>query len=207
MAIIWYEISGKICSNRNQFLFFNLNIFQTFPKKFFNPDHSENYAMDDKITKKNRIINLNFSGDISSPTGSTVCENIEVVSRDLVSQSRFRPCGNDDGPYEVEVTISAGKLIFRIIDCNKTELPSLILSIRPYMGLIRDYFMLCESFLDARANGNPSRLEAIDMGRRALHNEGADLLLQRLADKIEMDHKTARRLFTLICVLHGKSDI
>lgn len=155
--------------------------------------------------KKNRIRNLFFSGKLPARTGTTICENIEIVSRDLVAQNSFRPIDDNSGPYDMEISIQEGKMIFRIINSEKQELPSLILSIRPYMSLIRDYFMLCESYLDARNNGTPSRLEAIDMGRRALHNEGADLLMQRLSHKIEMDHKTSRRLFTVICVLHGKT--
>ena len=81
----------------------------------------------------------------------------------------------------------------------------LVLSLKPYKRLVKDYFMIVRSYDEAMREGKPSRIEAIDMGRRGLHNEGAESLQERLADKISMDFDTARRLFTLICVLHAQN--
>ena len=93
-------------------------------------------------------------------------------------------------------------LVFRFKNSRSEELPLLAISPRPYKKLIQDYFMMVESYEQVRHEGNPYKLEAIDMGRRGVHNEGATLLKERLAEKIEMDFETARRFFTLICVLH-----
>ncbi|NCC21769.1 MAG: UPF0262 family protein [Alphaproteobacteria bacterium] len=151
-----------------------------------------------------RIRSLHFAGDLPESLGKTPCENVQTTVRDLVADSLFRPVENENGPYDVELAIIEGRLALKITESTGKDLPILVLSVRPYQKLISDYFILCQSYQEARQNAGPSRLEAIDMGRRALHNEGADLLQTRLADKVEMDHRTARRLFTLICVLHGR---
>lgn len=93
-------------------------------------------------------------------------------------------------------------LRFRISDQGETELSTFTLSLSSLQSIIKDYFLICESYVNAIRTLPPSRIEAIDMGRRGLHNEGADLLRDRLADKVTMDKDTARRLFTLICVMH-----
>ena len=93
--------------------------------------------------------------------------------------------------------------MFRIANEADHDLPMLVLSIKPYQKLIREYFMIVQSCDEAKREGKPSQIEAIDMGRRGLHNEGAEMLMERLREKIQMDLDTARRLFTLICVLHG----
>jgi uncharacterized protein (UPF0262 family) len=96
--------------------------------------------------------------------------------------------------------------VFEMTNTNSEVLPILVLSLKPYKRLIQDYFMMVNSYEEALVGANPSRIEAIDMGRRGLHNEGAEMVAERLADKIKMDDDTARRLFTLICVLHdGKA--
>jgi uncharacterized protein (UPF0262 family) len=79
-----------------------------------------------------------------------------------------------------------------------------LFSLAPLRGIVKDYFMICDSYYQAIRTATPSQIEAIDMGRRGLHNEGSDLLMERLKEKVEVDHDTARRLFTLICVLHWK---
>jgi uncharacterized protein (UPF0262 family) len=89
-----------------------------------------------------------------------------------------------------------------VADDTRTNRTEIVLSMRPFRRLIKDYFLVCDSYFQAIKNASPSRIEAIDMGRRGLHNEGADRLADALADKITMDAETARRLYTLICVLH-----
>lgn len=122
---------------------------------------------------------------------------------DLLLDSHFKPVQDENGPYDVEIAIEEGRLVFRIKNAKGADLPMLVLSPRPYKRLIQDYFMIVNSFDAAMKEGKPSRIEAIDMGRRGLHDEGATLLMERLEDKFEMSHKTARRLFTLICILHA----
>ena len=127
----------------------------------------------------------------------------DIALNDLRSDSFFQPAQDDHGPYSLELYIEDNRLIFHITNQIGQDLPYLVLSLNPYRRIIKDYFMICQSYDDAVREGKPSRVEAIDMGRRGIHNEGAELLMDRLGDKIKLDIKTARRLFTLICVLHA----
>lgn len=121
---------------------------------------------------------------------------------DLQCDSFFLPHNDAIGGYSIILEKNSNKLIFNIKNRTGCALPLLVLSLTPYRRLIKDYFMIIQSYDDAMRQGYPERLQTIDMARRGLHNEGATLLQERLADKIEMDFVTARRLFTLICVLH-----
>src|SRR5262249_290419 len=126
----------------------------------------------------------------------------EVAMRDLLEQNHFEPVGSPGGPYDLHLCIVESRLVFDIRVDDKDH-KKVILSLTPFRRVIKDYFMICESYYNAVRDA-PAQIEAIDMGRRGLHNEGAALLRERLAGKIEMDNDTARRLFTLICVLHFK---
>lgn len=108
------------------------------------------------------------------------------------------------GPYSLRLSIQEGRLIFDIRDLTEAPLHSLHLALSPFRGLIKDYQMLVDSHVMAVAEGREARIQAIDMGRRGLHNEGAELLRTRLAGKVTIDFETARRLFTLVCVLHQR---
>ncbi|MCR9218665.1 MAG: UPF0262 family protein [Alphaproteobacteria bacterium] len=126
-----------------------------------------------------------------------------VAIYDLLDMNRFSPVGDFEGPYKVTLSIEDGKrLLFSIRDEADRDLTSVMLPLSPFRSLIRDYFQICESYFDAIKKLSPSQIETIDMARRGLHNEGSDLLMERLKDKIAVDKATARRLFTLICVLH-----
>jgi uncharacterized protein (UPF0262 family) len=94
------------------------------------------------------------------------------------------------------------RMLFDIRDAENSDLTKVLLPLTPFRTIVRDYFMICDSYYKAIKKASPSQIEAIDMGRRGLHNEGSELLRERLAGKVEVDHNTARRLFTLICVLH-----
>lgn len=120
----------------------------------------------------------------------------------LCDNAEFIPAQDLKGPYHLTLGLAEGRLIIDVAGEGGGKLPTLVLSIKPYSKLISDYFMMVDSFEQVRSNGNPYQLEAVDMGRRGVHDEAATLLRQRLLDKIAMDHATARRLFTLICVLH-----
>ncbi|WP_259782935.1 UPF0262 family protein [Aestuariispira ectoiniformans] len=128
-----------------------------------------------------------------------------VALYDLLDMNRFRPAGGYTGPFKVTLSIEDGKrLHFRIWDTSDVLQTEVILALSPFRRLIRDYFQICESYYDAIKRLSPAQIETIDMARRGLHNEGSDLLRERLAGKAEMDQATSRRLFTLICVLHIK---
>ncbi len=126
-----------------------------------------------------------------------------VAIFDLLDMNRFHPVGDYTGPYKVLLGIEDGKrLVFTISDEGDSELTRIVLPLSPFRGIVRDYFQICESYFDAIKKLSPAQIETIDMARRGLHNEGSDLLTERLEGKIEFDKATSRRLFTLICVLH-----
>ena len=125
----------------------------------------------------------------------------EVAIYDLLESNSFRLEGSDGGPYALTLRVEENRLIFDIADAAG-EPAKVALSLTPFRTLIKDYFLVCESYYKAIRTAPPSQIEALDMGRRGLHDEGAELLRTRLADKVETDFSTARRLFTLLCVLH-----
>jgi uncharacterized protein (UPF0262 family) len=126
----------------------------------------------------------------------------QVAVFDLLESNSFELVNGFAGPYQVELALREANLIFRIDDDAGDERCEITLSMRPFRRLIKDYFLICESYFQAIRNASPSRIEAIDMGRRGLHNEGAEKLEGALDGKIKVDRETARRLFTLVCVLH-----
>ena len=124
---------------------------------------------------------------------------------DLLAENRFTPVrAPDDGPYALHLAITEGRLAFDIRDRAGQALHLVALALGPFRRLIKDYRMLVDSHALAVQEGRESRIQAIDMGRRGLHNEGAQLLVERLDGKIAIDFATARRLFTLVCVLHTR---
>lgn len=126
---------------------------------------------------------------------------------DLEAENRFVPLGvkaGASGPFVLRLSIQEGRLVFDIRDTRDEPVTAVVLALGPFRGLIKDYQLLVESHVKAVEEGREQRIQAIDMGRRGLHNEGATLLMERLNGKAEMDHETARRLFTLVCVLHQR---
>jgi uncharacterized protein (UPF0262 family) len=123
---------------------------------------------------------------------------------DLLAENVFAPKGAPPGPYGLRLSIHEGRLVFDIRRPDNTPATVLVLALGPFRSLIRDYRLLVESHALAVQEGREERIQAIDMGRRGLHNEGAELLMQRLAGKVTTDFATARRLFTLICALYQR---
>ncbi|KAA5605255.1 UPF0262 family protein [Roseospira marina] len=128
-----------------------------------------------------------------------------VAIFDLIEENCFRLKGAR-GPYVLHLSLEDDRLVLDVRAENDDPLHRFMFSTKPFRRIVKDYFMVCESYYGAiRSGASPSRIESIDMGRRGLHNEGSALLRERLDGKIEIDHDTARRLFTLICVLHIKA--
>lgn len=126
-----------------------------------------------------------------------------VALFDLLEENRFTLVGDaDGGPYRLFLSIEDNRLIFDVRAADDAELAKVQLPLTPFRGIVKDYFLICDSYYKAIKTASPSQIEAVDMGRRGLHNEGSELLRERLAGRIDMDLQTARRLFTLICVLH-----
>jgi uncharacterized protein (UPF0262 family) len=127
----------------------------------------------------------------------------EVAIYDLLEANYFRLEGSPGGPYQLLLSVEENRLIFDIVRTGEGAEPhgKVMLSLTPFRSIIRDYFLICDSYYKAIRTAPPSQIEALDMGRRATHNEGTEILQKRLEGKIETDFDTARRLFTLVCVL------
>ncbi|HUZ65108.1 MAG TPA: UPF0262 family protein [Acetobacteraceae bacterium] len=123
---------------------------------------------------------------------------------DLEGENRFAPAGLGPGPFALHLSIRQGRLVLDIRDIAARKLTALVLALGPFRRLIKDYQMLVDSHILAVEEGREERIQAIDMGRRGLHNEGAELMQARLRGKVAIDFGTARRLFTLVCVLHQR---
>lgn len=128
-----------------------------------------------------------------------------VAIYDLIEENSFQPVGDDNGgPYKLKLSLVESRLVFSVTREDASPVITHILSLTPFRRVIKDYFLICESYYEAIRSSTPSQIEAIDMGRRGIHNEGSETLRERLSGKIDVDFDTARRLFTLICVLHWR---
>jgi uncharacterized protein (UPF0262 family) len=129
----------------------------------------------------------------------------EVAIYDLLEENHFAPEDWDAGPYKLVLGLVEDRLVLAVTtEANETDSHTYMLSLSPLKRVMKDYFLVCETYYSAIRTQPPSKIQAIDMGRRALHNEGSRILTERLAGKIALDHDTSRRLFTLICALHWK---
>ena len=129
-----------------------------------------------------------------------------VAIYDLIETNRFAPAGAERGPFGLTLSLQDNRLVFDIVQDGEAGgfSRTYALSLTPLKKVIKDYLMICESYYEALRGSSPSQIEAVDMGRRGLHNEGAEHLTERLQGKVVVDHETARRLFTLICALYRR---
>jgi len=123
---------------------------------------------------------------------------------DLLEENSFKPLGHDGGPYALNLSVAENRLVFDIRLETGEPVVAHLLSLNTFKKIVKDYFMICDSYYQAIRTATPDRIEAIDMGRRGIHDEGSHILQDQIKRKIEIDFDTARRLFTLICVLHWK---
>ena len=157
------------------------------------------------MTDTNHLIEINLDETgLAAPTPE-VDQERKVAVFDLLEENAFAlEKAQAPGPYKLDLAVRDRRLVFEVK--TKTDDPAgeFHLSLSPFRQIIRDYFAICESYFDAVKTLPPSQIEAIDMGRRGVHNEGARVLKERLEGKVRIDDATSRRLFTLICVLHFK---
>lgn len=160
--------------------------------------------MNEEVKSPTRLVDVVLDENSIAPRGPDVEHERRIAIFDLLEQNHFAPAGSASGPYRLRLAIQENRLVFEVQleagDPHATH----VLSLTPLKRVIRDYFVVCESYYQAIRAASPSQIEAIDMGRRGLHDEGSQALMERLNGKIEVDHDTARRLFTLICALHIK---
>jgi uncharacterized protein (UPF0262 family) len=151
--------------------------------------------------KARRIIDIVLDEESVARRSPEVEHERAVALFDLMEENDFVLVGTS-GPYRLRIGIFEQRLVFDVRDEGDTKLRDIVLSLTPFRKVVKDYFLVCESYYAAIKKLSPSQIEALDMGRRGLHNEGSELLRERLEGKIEIDLDTARRLFTLICALH-----
>ena len=153
-----------------------------------------------------RIIDVELDERTILWRSADVEQERRIAIFDLIEENRFEPQrAHPDGyagPYRLKLSVEEGRLALHIHREDHTHLETLVLGLARFRRPIRDYFAICDSYYQAIRQSTPQQIETVDMARRGLHNEAAELLRERLAGKIEVDFDTARRLFTLICVLH-----
>lgn len=162
-----------------------------------------------KNAAETRLVEVTLDEKSVSNTNANAKHEREVAIFDLIDDNFFalEPRGGTPrlGPYKLRLAIAEDRLVFDVTATGSDDkLYTYMLSLSPLRRIMKDYFLICDSYYEAIRNAPPSRIEAIDMGRRGLHDEGSKLLIERLKDKINVDFDTARRLFTLICALHWK---
>ncbi len=158
----------------------------------------------DPADSRKCIVKVNLDRDSIGPGNRDIEHERAVAIYDLVQENSFAPIGHDGGPYCLTLQLVENRLVFDIRTEDGQPVVAHHLSLTPFRRIVKDYFLVCESYYQAIRTAPPSRIEAIDMGRRGLHDEGSELLMERLKEKVAVDFDTARRLFTLITVLHWK---
>ncbi|MFK7902898.1 MAG: UPF0262 family protein [Nitratireductor sp.] len=155
--------------------------------------------------ENNRLVDIILDGDSFSRSRPDIEHERAVAIFDILEENSFALNGHTQGgPYKLVLSVVEKRLIMNVAREDDEPVITHALSLSPYKKIIKDYFLICESYYDAIKSLSPAQIEAIDMGRRGIHNEGSQILLDRLAGKIEIDFVTARRLFTLICILHWR---
>lgn len=153
---------------------------------------------------KGRLVRIVLEGQSLHRLSPLQEADVEQAVKDLQGENEFIPATQPQLQSLLHLSIQEGRLVFDIRDLEDTPVQLVILALGPFKMLIKDYQMLLDSYTQAVAEGREARIQAIDMGRRGLHNEGAELMMERLKGKVEIDFQTARRLFTLVCSLHQK---
>jgi uncharacterized protein (UPF0262 family) len=154
--------------------------------------------------KNAKLVAITLDENSIGRSGPDIEHERAVAIYDLIEQNSFAPDGHEGGPYALHLSMAESRLVFDIRLADGTPVAAHLLSMTPFRKIVKDYFMICDSYYAAIRTATPDRIEAIDMGRRGLHDEGSNILMERLKDKVTIDFDTARRLFTLICVLHWK---
>ncbi len=153
---------------------------------------------------RNRLAAVELDESIGSGLSADADHERRIAVYDLIEDNRFTVIGHESGPYRLSLSAADNRIIFDIWSEREERVSMIGLSLSPFRRIVKDYFMMCESYYKAIRAAAPSQIETIDMARRGLHNEGSDLLKERLNGKVDLDSATSRRLFTLLCVLHWR---
>ena len=153
---------------------------------------------------KQRLVAVTLDEETIGRSNADVEHERQVAIYDLLEQNSFQPSGHSGGPYALHLSVTGSRLVFDIRTQDGKPVIAHLLSLTPLRRIVKDYYTVCDSYYEAIRTATPDKIEALDMGRRSIHNEGSRILMERLKDKVRLDIDTARRLFTLICVLHWK---
>lgn len=152
---------------------------------------------------RHRLCDISLDGHTLVHADDDIEHERRVAIFDLLECNYFAPSGAPGGPYRLRLGVLDGRLVFDIRHEDGAPLDKVFLSLSPFRRIVKDYGLMCESYCEAVKAASPSHIEAVDMGRRGLHDEGSEMLRERLNGKIELDRDTSRRLFTLLYVLHN----
>lgn len=153
-------------------------------------------------SSNNRLRSVELDDESLAAASRDQEQERQIAIFDLIEENDFAPEGSEGGPYDLHIALIDNRLALDVTGPSYQR--RYLLSLSPLRGVVRDYRMICDSYYDAIRNATPQKIEALDMGRRGLHNEGSSLLQRRLAGKIDIDLDTARRLFTLVCALQWR---
>jgi uncharacterized protein (UPF0262 family) len=154
--------------------------------------------------KSQRLVAVTLDEKSIGRSGPDIEHERAVAIYDLLEENTFAPVGDERGPFALHLSITGNRLVLDVRRADGAPAMMHLMSLSPLRRIVKDYFLVCDSYYAAIRAATPERIEAIDMGRRSLHDEGSELLIERLKRKVTVDFDTARRLFTLICVLHWK---
>ena len=151
-----------------------------------------------------RLVAVTLDEESIGRSGPDIEHERAIAIYDLIEQNFFAPQGAPVGPFTLRIGITGNRLMFDIRKESGDPVIVHLISLTPFRRIVKDYFMICDSYYQAIRTATPDKIEAIDMGRRGIHDEGSRTLQERLNGKVRVDFETARRLFTLICALHWK---
>ena len=161
-------------------------------------------SKDQTYGANSRLVDVVLDDSIGRSTPDVEHERAVAIF-DLLEENRFHAVGDEEGgPYKLELSLVEGRLVFDVSRENGDKVATHILALGPFRRIIKDYYMICDSYYEAIKMSTPGQIETIDMARRGVHNDGSQTLMDRLDGKIAIDFDTARRLFTLVCVLHWR---
>lgn len=163
---------------------------------------AENTGVEDR-TSSDKLVGVQLDETLLAANADIDHER-KIAIFDLLEENLFKVEGQKKGPYRLMLTIADNRLVLDIADQQSERCAMIGLALSPFRRIVKDYYLICGSYYQAIRGATPSQIETIDMARRALHNEGSEILKERLAGKVEVDDNTARRLFTLLCVLHWR---
>jgi len=160
----------------------------------------------DKSAKpsRGRLVAVDIDARSIAPGHAFIDEERAAAIRDLIADNLFSPIGRSGDRFQLRLSVADRKLVLDVSDAEGAPVVRHILSLAPLRRVVKDYFLVCDAYYAAVRNASRARIEAIDVGRRGVHNEGAEILRERLQGKISVDVATARRLFTLVSALHWK---